>query len=194
MDLSSLAYGSLFISIILGLAAQTVLSNLFAGILLIIVRPFKIGDRVVLNTWQYGSVLPSYPPKYFSRDFMENSYYRGIIRDITLNYTLLELESGNVVKLPNNIVIQAAITLENIYLWVQARYEIPKFIDFENIKESIFIEIKKMNPDELSINIDETTLSTYIILIKGKFEGLDSDKIRSEILQKVMKIVEPLKK
>jgi len=194
VDLSGLAYGSLFISIILGLAAQTVLANLFAGILLIVVRPFKIGDRVVINTWQYGAIIPSYPPKYFSRDFMENSYYRGIIRDITLNYTTLELESGRMVKIPNNILIQAAITLENENLLVQARYEIPKYIEFDNIKDKIIMEIKKLTTRDLSVTIDETTLNTYIILIKGRFEGRDPDIIRSEILQKVMKIVEPLKK
>jgi len=194
VDLSGLAYGSLFISIILGLAAQTVLANLFAGILLIVVRPFKIGDRVVINTWQYGAIIPSYPPKYFSRDLMEASYYRGIVRDITLNYITLELESGRLVKLPNNIVIQAAITLENEYVWVQARYEIPKYIEFDNIKDKIIMEIKKLTTRDLSITIDETTLNTYIILIKGRFEGRDPDIIRSEILQNVMKIVEPLKK
>ncbi len=194
VDLTGLAYGSLFISIILGLAAQTILSNLFAGVLLIIVRPFKIGDRVVINTEQYGSILPSYSPKYFSRDFMEDSYYRGIIRDISLNYTTLELESGWLVKLPNNVVIQAAITLENEYVWVQARYEIPKYIELDNIKDKITMEIKKLTPQDIWVTIDETTLNTYIILIKGKFEGRDPDLIRSEILQKVMKIVEPLKK
>ena len=38
------------VSVIIGLAAQTTLGNLIAGISLVLYRPFKIGDRVQLNT------------------------------------------------------------------------------------------------------------------------------------------------
>ena len=38
------------LSVIIGLAAQTTLGNLIAGISLVLYRPFKIGDRLQLNT------------------------------------------------------------------------------------------------------------------------------------------------
>ena len=54
IDVSSLILGGSIVSVIIGLASQSVLANQFGGILLTIVRPFKIGDQVFINTWQYG--------------------------------------------------------------------------------------------------------------------------------------------
>jgi small conductance mechanosensitive channel len=46
---STLAVGGAFTAVVLGLAAQQTLGNVFAGILLQSTRPFKVGDRVRLT-------------------------------------------------------------------------------------------------------------------------------------------------
>ncbi|MGC8609589.1 MAG: mechanosensitive ion channel family protein, partial [Thermoplasmata archaeon] len=195
IDVSSVILGSAFIGAIIGLAAQTVLANAFGGMMLLLTHPFKVDDFVVINTWQYGASLPSYPPKYFSRDFMEASIYRGIVSDISIMYTSIKMESGDTVKIPNGIIIQAAVSLRKGGVTVQARYEVPKTINFDTIKEKIADGIRGINnPKNLNVFIDETTLNTYIIGIRGDFESTESDLIRSSILKTVMSIVEPLKK
>ncbi|WP_297214738.1 mechanosensitive ion channel family protein [Thermoplasma sp.] len=194
INVSSVILGSAFISAVIGLAAQTVLSNVFGGLFVSVVRPFNVGDHVIINTWQYGALLPSYPPKYFSRDFMEASMYRGVIMDISMNYTTLLLESGDMVRIPNGVVVQAAITIRKGMVTVQARYEVPKTIPFEEIAGKIKDQIAaEYDVKNLGIFIDESTINTYIMLIRGDFPGEDADSIRSSILKKTMAVVEPMK-
>ncbi|MEM3767878.1 MAG: mechanosensitive ion channel family protein, partial [Metallosphaera sp.] len=50
---AALAAGG-FAGLVLGLASQDVLSNVFGGIMLLFSRPYKVGQRVTVSTWQYG--------------------------------------------------------------------------------------------------------------------------------------------
>jgi small-conductance mechanosensitive channel/CRP-like cAMP-binding protein len=56
IDLSSLVAGSAIASVVLGLALQDTLGNLFAGLSLQLERPFEVGDSVAVGT-ENGRVL-----------------------------------------------------------------------------------------------------------------------------------------
>jgi small-conductance mechanosensitive channel len=86
--LDSLLLGGALTGVIIGIAAQQTLSNFFAGILLMIVRPFNVGDRVVLR-----SALGE---------------YEGIVRDIDFFYVKLRTRRGPV-ELPTASVLASAI-------------------------------------------------------------------------------------
>ncbi len=195
IDVSSVILGGSLFSVVLGLAAQTVLSNQFGGILLTITRPFNIGDYVTINTWQYGGAFPVMFPKYFSEDRLEATAYTGVVHDISINYTTIRLNSGDMVKLPNGVVVVAAIIVRKKEVVVQARYETPKYVDFDAIRKVISEEIGKI-PGSLAephVYIDETTMNSYIIKVVGKFSGIDSDAMRSKMFSIIMGIVEPMK-
>src|SRR3954451_11159450 len=49
LDPRTLAVGGAFTAVILGLAAQQTFGNLFAGLVLLSARPFRVGDRVRLQ-------------------------------------------------------------------------------------------------------------------------------------------------
>ncbi|MEM0064399.1 MAG: mechanosensitive ion channel family protein, partial [Metallosphaera sp.] len=104
---AALAAGG-FAGLVLGLASQDVLSNVFGGIMLLFSRPYKVGQRVTVSTWQYGMDFPTYPPKYFSNDFLIPGY-TGTVKDITLLYTVIETDEMVELRIPNSIMIQAAI-------------------------------------------------------------------------------------
>ena len=53
LDAGTLAVGGAFTAVVLGLAAQQTLGNLFAGLVLLSTRPFRVGERVRLT----GGVL-----------------------------------------------------------------------------------------------------------------------------------------
>ncbi|MCL4330406.1 MAG: mechanosensitive ion channel family protein [Candidatus Thermoplasmatota archaeon] len=195
VNVSSVILGGSLFSVVLGLAAQTVLSNQFGGILLTVVRPFSIGDYITINTWQYGGAFPVLFPKYFSEDRIESTAYTGVVKEISINYTTLRLNSGDLVKLPNGIVVIAAIIVRKREVVVQARYETPKYVEFSSIRDAISEGISKIQGSLSTPNvyIDETTMNSYIVKVVGRFSGIDSDGIRSKMLALMMNIVEPRK-
>jgi small-conductance mechanosensitive channel len=97
----SIFLGSAFAGIVIGLAAQTVLANVFAGLLIVLADPYRPGDRVSFVTSSYGALAPSYPHE------MMYPGYSGIIRDVGLIYTVVELDGGGHAKFPNGIVLNA---------------------------------------------------------------------------------------
>ncbi len=99
----SIFLGSAFAGIVLGLAAQTVLSNVFAGLLLVLANPFRPGDRVSFISSSYGAFAPSYPHE------MVYPSYAGVVEDVELLYTILRLDVGGIAKIPNSVVLGALV-------------------------------------------------------------------------------------
>ena len=141
---AALAAGG-FAGLVLGLASQDVLSNIFGGIMLVISRPYKVGDRVTISTWQYGLIAPTYPPKFFSNDFLIPGY-TGTVTDISLLYTTIFTDEQVPVKIPNSIMIQAAIFLHNREerRKVRTKYEVFKDIDPDVLINVLKEKIKKI--------------------------------------------------
>ena len=82
------------VSVVVGLAAQSTLSNLVAGISLVLYRPFKIGDRVQVSA-------PTGPEI-------------GIVESIDLGYTTLRTADGRLLVIPNStIASQTSINLSS---------------------------------------------------------------------------------
>jgi small-conductance mechanosensitive channel len=195
IDVSSIILGSTFLSLILGLASQNVLSNIFGGLMVVFAKPFVEGDEIAINTWQFGMMLSSYPPKYFSRDEIRPSY-SGMVTRIDLLYTTIRDRSGKKIKIPNSIIVQGAIEKMNQIYTVRVRYEIPKDIVFQTLEPALVEEIS--NIDGASgmpkILIDETTLNTYVITVDAEFKTSSPDEKKSEVLKRLMGRIEPLKK
>ena len=84
-----LAVGGAFTAIIAGLAAQQTLGNLFAGLVLLSARPFRVGDRVKL---QGGGIE------------ME-----GVVSSLGLLYTTFDY-GENTTMVPNSSVLNVAVT------------------------------------------------------------------------------------
>lgn len=194
IDVSSIILGSTFVGLVLGLASQTVLSNLFGGMLLILTRPFKVGDHISLLAWQWGMALPSYPPKYFSKDEVRPSY-DGYVDRVSINYTYLRGNDGRRIILPNGVLIQGSIVVNQKVVYVKARYEIPKTIKFSDIRENLINVISSAEGviEDVKAWIDETTLNTYIMAASAKCDNFDPDEMRGRILEKIIEYIEPLK-
>jgi small conductance mechanosensitive channel len=87
---SSVIAGSAFTAVILGLAAQQTLGNLFAGMVLLSARPFRVGERVRL---QAGAVA---------------GQIEGVVSSLGLLYTTLA-RGADRIMVPNNAVLSAAV-------------------------------------------------------------------------------------
>ena len=192
INVSSIILGSTFLAAVIGLASQSVLANQFSGLLLIITRPFKIGDRVWIHAWQFSIMYAVIAPKYFSSDFLYNNGFVGKVKDISINYTTLVTDGGEVVKIANNVLTQSAYRITSKTPVVQVRYEIPKYLRFELVKDEILAGLKQMAELRGSpfLAIDETTLNTYVILVRGEFSTTDPSIIRGKIIEMLISTVE----
>ncbi len=87
---ASLVATSAFTAVILGLAAQQTLGNLFAGMVLLSARPFRVGERVRFQAGAVGGQI------------------EGIVSSLGLLYTTLA-QGEDRVMVPNNVVLSAVV-------------------------------------------------------------------------------------
>lgn len=87
---STLLAGTAFTAVIVGLAAQQTLGNLFAGLVLVSARPFRVGERVRL---QAGGLA---------------GQAEGVVSSLGLLYTTLARGEDRIM-VPNNVVLGAAV-------------------------------------------------------------------------------------
>lgn len=77
-----------FIGIVIGFASQQVLGQAIAGLFLLIVRPLKIGDEVVLGGEE------------------------GIVEDVSTLFTIIVKQDGVKVLIPNNTILGGKIYIK----------------------------------------------------------------------------------
>ena len=87
---STLAVGGAFTVVVLGLAAQQTLGNIFAGVVLQGTRPFRVGERVRLTSGPLGGSI------------------EGTVSSLDLFYTTM-ITGGERMMVPNNVVLLAAV-------------------------------------------------------------------------------------
>jgi small conductance mechanosensitive channel len=90
LNAGTLAVGGVFTAVVLGLAAQQTIGNLFAGMVLLSTRPFRVGERVRL----IGGPLAG--------------QVEGIVASLGLFYATLVSGSDRIL-VPNSVVLNLAI-------------------------------------------------------------------------------------
>jgi small-conductance mechanosensitive channel len=87
---NQLLLGGAFATILVGIAAQQSLSNVFAGMVLLLARPVDVGDQVWIKSGALGGDL------------------RGKVTEIGITYVRLDTPDGPL-HLPNSQVLGAAV-------------------------------------------------------------------------------------
>lgn len=194
---TALLAGGTFAGLVLGLAGQTVLSNIISGIMIIIARPYEVEDRITFFSWQYGVIAPAYPPKFFSQDFLMPGY-SGKVLDIGLAYTLLQLDDGPTMKIPNSVMVVAAVVSHELKeRWVRTKYEVPASVDPKELVPALTEALKK-NPwvvtreDSISVLVNSASPNSYVISVDAICTGNFEDRPRSSILLDIMGEVKEL--
>jgi small-conductance mechanosensitive channel len=90
VNAGSLIAGSAFTAVVFGLAAQQTLGNLFAGLVLLTARPFRVGERIRLQAGALGGI------------------HEGIVSSLGLMYTTLA-RGEDQIMIPNNGVLSAVV-------------------------------------------------------------------------------------
>jgi small-conductance mechanosensitive channel len=90
LPVTQLLVGGAVTGVIIGIAAQQSLANVFSGMILLTSRPFRVGDRIDIRSGALGGLL------------------EGAVIEISLTYVLLDTENG-LVHVPNSQVLAAAV-------------------------------------------------------------------------------------
>lgn len=90
IPVGQLVLGGALTSVFVGIAAQQALSNVFAGIVLLLTRPFRVGDAVRLRAGALGGQLD------------------GTVTEIGITYVRLDTGTS-VMAVPNSQVLNAVV-------------------------------------------------------------------------------------
>jgi small-conductance mechanosensitive channel len=90
VSVGQLVLGGALTSVFVGIAAQQALSNVFAGMVLLLARPFRVGDNIRLRAGALGGQMD------------------GIVTDIGITYVRLNT-GGSVMAVPNSQVLNAVV-------------------------------------------------------------------------------------
>lgn len=127
------------VGLAVGLAMQGALSNFAGGILLVVFRPFKVGDHVTV------------------------SGQSGVVQSISIFYTTILADDNTVVTLPNGTLTNAPIvntSLEDARR-VCLEYSLPFDADVEAAK-NLVVETASKNPLVLSSDTVSATVSSHV--------------------------------
>ncbi len=90
IPIGQLVLGGALTGVLLGIAGQQTLANVFAGMVLLLSRPFNVGDRIRLKSGALGGE------------------HQGVVTEIGITYVRLDAGDG-MMSLPNSQVLAAAV-------------------------------------------------------------------------------------
>ncbi len=152
LDPRTLAVGGAITAVVIGLAAQQTLGNLIAGVVLISVRPFKVGDRVRLQAGGLAGQI------------------EGVVASLGLLYTTFARGQDSIM-VPNNVVLSAAVVPlrepASVDLRARLRPDV-KPSDIQSLLEDTIvtpvrgepvIALEEIDSDEVVVRIQATPLA-----------------------------------
>lgn len=132
--------------ILIAISSQQILQNIFAGILLAIERPIKIGDWI-----EVGGI----PQAGLCR-----------VRDITLRRTILRSVNGNIVVVANSTLVTGNIVnyTQGEFLRVPVKMTVPVSADLEKIRSIILNVCKK--DEKILPNVPKKERTTVLKFVR----------------------------
>ena len=174
--------GAGILAAIIGFAAKDAISNLIAGLFIVLFRPFRIGDYIKLEKGDLG-----------------------IVEDITLRHITINTFENKRLIIPNSVISTESVlnfTIEDLKILSLNDFNISLESDIDQAKKIIVEEIKKLdfvidnrspeaiinNEPEFEIRLNEVTdyaykLRAYVWII----DPLKEFKIKSDLKESVYK-------
>jgi small conductance mechanosensitive channel len=116
VDLRGILVGGAVTGIVLGIAAQSALGNLFGGMLVLLLHPYGVGQRIMVRSSLFGG-----------------TEYSGVVREVTLFHTVLDTGAGRLV-IPNSITVAAVVRVEGNGDWETATVPVPYRVSLDQLR------------------------------------------------------------
>ncbi len=115
----SLLVGGAVTGVVVGLAAQTSLGNVFAGLVILVLHPYQTGERITCRTWMFGG-----------------NEYVGTVSEINLFYTILE-EDGLRLVIPNTAAVSSVVILDRREGLEVHKLDLPYAVSLDDFKRAL---------------------------------------------------------
>jgi small conductance mechanosensitive channel len=165
---TALLAGAGVVSVVIGLAAQSTLGNLVAGISIAIYRPFRLGDTLQV-TAPTGTDI-------------------GVVELISLGYTTLRAPDGHMIVLPNAIAAsQVTINLNTTYApWpITITIRLSRDADIEAARHLALSVAAEIAGQAAVVGCFLTKIDAAAITLELRFKATDAagrDTLRSKML------------
>jgi len=167
LDPATLALGGAVTAVVLGLAAQQTLGNVFAGTVLLSARPFRVGDRVRL---QGGPVA---------------GRVEGVVSSLGLLY--LTLANGDdSIMVPNSVVLSMAVIPLREPDGVDLRARLPGDVRPSDVQALLDERVTVSTRSDPRIMLEEIDGDEIVVRIEATPEqATEGPKLANEILSAV---------
>ncbi len=169
IDPAALTIGASFLAIIFGLAAQQTLGNVFAGVVLLSARPFRVGERVRLQAGGVGGKL------------------EGVVSSLGLLYT--SFASGeDITMVPNSVVLNSAVIPLREPDSVDLRARLRPGVTPRQLQRLLAESITTPMRDSPRISLEELDGDEVVVRITATpRHAVDGPALASEVLEAVSK-------
>src|SRR3954449_970601 len=162
-----LAVGGAFTAVVLGLAAQQTLGNLFAGTVLLSARPFRVGERVRLQGGGLAGTV------------------EGVVSSLGLLYTTLA-SGDDSIMVPNSVVLNVAIVPLREPEGIDLRARLRPGLTPLDVQELLQNAIETPMRESPRIALEELDGDEVVVRISATPERpADGPKLASEVLEVV---------
>jgi small conductance mechanosensitive channel len=167
LDPRTLLVGGAFTAVIVGLAAQQTLGNLFAGMVLLSARPFRVGERVRLQGGGLAGQL------------------EGVVSSLGLLYTTFA-QGDDQIMVPNSVVLNVAIVPLREPEGVDLRARLSAGVTPLEIQQQLEEAVKTPVRDRPQIHLEEVDGDEVVVRITATPEHpADGPKLASEVLEAI---------
>jgi small conductance mechanosensitive channel len=167
LDLRTLAVGGAFTAVVFGLAAQQTFGNLFAGMVLLSARPFRVGERVRLQ----GGALAG--------------QIEGVVSSLGLLFTTFA-QGDDQTMVPNSVVLNVAIVPLHEPDGVDLRARLSAGVTPLEVQQLLDEAVKTPVRDRLRIHLEEIDGDEVVVRITATPERpSDGPKLASDVLEAI---------
>jgi small conductance mechanosensitive channel len=164
ISLQAIAVGGAFTAVVLGLAAQQTLGNLFAGMVLLSARPFRLGERVRLQAGVLAGQI------------------EGVVASLGLLYTTLS-RGDERVMIPNTVVLSAAVLPLREPNPVDVRVTLNSGVSLTHVQSILDTNISVPTRKAPSVLLEEINGKSVVVRVQATPErNADGARLADEII------------
>ena len=166
----AIALGGAVTAVVIGLAAQSTLGNVIAGIMLQASRPFRVGERVRLQGGSLGATV------------------EGTVASQGLIYTVFARGNGTFL-VPNNAALSATIVPLRAPAGVDVLARLREGVLPSELEQLLTREVSVPTRDDPDISLEEVYADSVVVRIQATpVSDADGPRLADEVLAVVRKV------